>query len=167
MKWFEDPKELARVRKRLGLTQSALAKLIKSDRTLIANIEAGRRRLTKEVGELLWNALLAVELKQKPLGQWEKIVEERKAAAVPLSSLLHAGPESPARSTGWKRIAEIQDRIIWNLQEIDRLKELQRREQGPIDPEIEKSFRREVAVLETESAGLKEKIAEKETAESD
>lgn len=60
--WYEDPSVFREKRKRLGVTQHELAKVANVPRSLIADIEAGRRRLTQEVGEPLWDALNRVDL---------------------------------------------------------------------------------------------------------
>ena len=52
-----DAKFFREYRKRVGLTQHKLAKLSRVDRTIIANIEAGRRTLTGPVAKRLWAAL--------------------------------------------------------------------------------------------------------------
>ncbi len=61
MNWFEDRRFLKRMRVSYGLTQHKLAAKAGVKRSLIANIESGRQRLTKEVGIPLWRAIGAVE----------------------------------------------------------------------------------------------------------
>jgi transcriptional regulator with XRE-family HTH domain len=79
LRWFEDPEVLRKKRKELGITQHDLAKLAKVKRSLISDIEAERRLLTKDVGGPLWDALANVHIERlKVTPEWEKIVEEER-----------------------------------------------------------------------------------------
>src|SRR5215470_13066088 len=75
--WYENPEELRRVRKKLGLTQAQLAAKAGVKRSLIANIEAGRRRFTKDMQDLIWEPLAEIEVTRRmrpliPPEQWAK-----------------------------------------------------------------------------------------------
>ena len=59
--WFEDPLVLKRTRQRLGLSQAALAAECQLKRSMIADLEQGRRRLKKNVRTVIWRALVQVE----------------------------------------------------------------------------------------------------------
>jgi transcriptional regulator with XRE-family HTH domain len=63
--WFESVQLFRTKRKNVGLTQHQLAKISKIDRAVIADIEAGRRKLTNDkVGEALWGALTLTEARR-------------------------------------------------------------------------------------------------------
>jgi transcriptional regulator with XRE-family HTH domain len=65
MEWFEDPgkypKALKDARVRAGLTQEKLAERAGLKRSVVADIEAGRRRFTEEVREPILKVLLSLE----------------------------------------------------------------------------------------------------------
>ena len=65
--WFEDPGELKRVRKKLGLSQSELAMRAGVSREILANIETGRRSLSGDLRHALWAALAKHEMDFKNL----------------------------------------------------------------------------------------------------
>lgn len=65
MNWWEDPNELKVARKRIGITQFALAKLSGVNRAIIASIESGRQVLKLDAGGAeLWGALAALAMSE-------------------------------------------------------------------------------------------------------
>jgi transcriptional regulator with XRE-family HTH domain len=71
-----DPKFFRAYRKRIGVTQHQLAKLSGVDYSIIANMEAGRRRLTDDIGNLLWKALEdARDVRQRHLRKFDRLAE--------------------------------------------------------------------------------------------
>ncbi len=89
MNWFNDPSFIQRVRERLGLSQTELGTKAGLRRSMIADIETGRRHLSAEVRTRIWQALAEVELQLKA----QQIVPLPSLAGqpkpgVPLSSLL-------------------------------------------------------------------------------
>src|SRR5438874_11882962 len=79
LRWFEDPKELRKRRKQLGITQHGLAKLAKVKRSLISDIEAGRRPLSEDVSKPLWEAITDAYIERlKGTPEWEKILEKNR-----------------------------------------------------------------------------------------
>ena len=170
---------LRRFRLEAGLSLRVVAARAKLSLAMVSMFETGNRDLSPKAYNRLERVVLrALERHQKNMAKRSDEEKRREAVldnlakgnrGVPLSSLLHAGPDSlPSESdetrnelrnalTHQKRVGEIdnqiieiQDHMIRNLQEI--VKEY--RKQGPIDPEIEDSFRREVSALETERANL-------------
>jgi transcriptional regulator with XRE-family HTH domain len=67
MKWHEDPEELKKRRKSLGVTQAELSVKCGSTPEIIANIEAGRRPLTGPVAHAIWEALAQVDQERREM----------------------------------------------------------------------------------------------------
>jgi transcriptional regulator with XRE-family HTH domain len=91
--WYDDPKVLQKVRKSKGLTQAQLAERAGVTRTLIADIELGRRSF-EGVGEQIWAALAEADFllrSGKSIGELmtealsAKTPEEREAALAPMT----------------------------------------------------------------------------------
>jgi transcriptional regulator with XRE-family HTH domain len=83
LRWYEDPKALKKYREKYGLTKQALAKLANVKASLLSDIEAGRRPLSKDVREPLWEALGNIymqtdEFKRKKEEYARKREEERE-----------------------------------------------------------------------------------------
>jgi len=77
--WYEDPKVFREKRKELGITQHALAKLAQVKRSLISDIEAGRRSLSGDVRDTLWATLGEVRIQRlKGTPEWEKMLEKAR-----------------------------------------------------------------------------------------
>jgi transcriptional regulator with XRE-family HTH domain len=66
MKWNDDPEELQKHRKRLGLTQAELSDKCGVAPEIIANIEAGQHPLTGPVANALWDALASTDIERMP-----------------------------------------------------------------------------------------------------
>jgi transcriptional regulator with XRE-family HTH domain len=64
MTWREDPKELAKRRKAIGLSQHALAKASGVKRSWIGAAEEGRVPLSGEKAAALWAAIVRIDLKR-------------------------------------------------------------------------------------------------------
>ena len=93
LKWYENPKELKRFRKQLGLTQGALAEKAGVKLSLIADIESERRRFSKKFQRPIWEALSDTQSEQRKTVELKSLLEP-----VPLSSLAgHSTPEGLAR----------------------------------------------------------------------
>jgi transcriptional regulator with XRE-family HTH domain len=55
------PEILRRTRRSLGLSQEELADIAGLKRSMVADIEAGRRRIQPEAGTAVWNALINIK----------------------------------------------------------------------------------------------------------
>jgi transcriptional regulator with XRE-family HTH domain len=154
MRWFEDPKKIVEVRKRLGLTQTALAKLSKIDRAIIANIETGRRKFADDISKRLWETLAAVEIERmKGTDKWQKLVAaERRKLDERFNSLKRQPDGLPLATlagadTGAKAFADYQESC--------------RQMEQQYGPRWREVFR-EIADLQREKIDLEERIADSE-----
>jgi transcriptional regulator with XRE-family HTH domain len=64
MHWFENPEELKKRRKEVGLTQSALARKAGIKLSMIADVETGRQLLKGELQKKLWDAISKERMKK-------------------------------------------------------------------------------------------------------
>ena len=89
LKWYENPKELRRYRKELGLTQAQLASKAHVKLSLIADIESGRRRFTKKAQGPVWDALADVQSERRKIAELKSALQP-----LPLASLMGAAPNA-------------------------------------------------------------------------
>lgn len=156
LKWYEDPKVFREKRKRLGLTQQKLAKKSGVDRTIIANIEAGRRKLTGDVADLLWDVLDRMSL----LRRRELLTPEQRAserATLKFSKVQYEQYSRKLIEQLKNRDAELEQTYKLHLAKRQgQLDALERASSlnDPIVKELIESFRREIAGLRQQIADL-------------
>lgn len=78
-----DANFLQKVRKRLGLKQSELAERAAVPRPIIANIEAGRRRLVGDVATRLWGTLAMIEMEQRQSKSLFELLKQAGSSSPP------------------------------------------------------------------------------------
>jgi transcriptional regulator with XRE-family HTH domain len=156
LKWYEDPKVFRETRKKLGLTQERLAKKSGVDRTVIANIESGRRGLTGDVAHLLWDVVTRMSVVRRR----ELLTPAQKAAERAKLKLSRGEYEEFSRNLIEdlkKRDEELEQKYQLHLAK--RQGQLEALEcatslDDPIVKEVIETFRREIADLNEQ---LKEK----------
>lgn len=142
MKWHNDPEELKKTRKRLGLTQAELAAKAGVKLSLIANIEA-RRRQKSTIPSEIWEALALID------------IEHRKS--VPLKSLLGTPVDRP--------LGEVKQSVLdglWSLR--DGLQLLRGQLSKLRDKEIERRLERmerQLTATTAEISGLEKELEAK------
>lgn len=160
LKSYEDPKVFRENRKRLGLTQQKLAKKSGVDRTIIANIESGRRKLTGDVADLLWDVLTRTSL----LRRRELLTPEQRAAErakLKLSKEEYGAFSRTVVQILSQRDAELEQKYQSLLAKHEgQLEGLQRAHATTLDDpsvkEVIESFRREIAELQKRIAELQQ-----------
>jgi transcriptional regulator with XRE-family HTH domain len=172
LRWFEDPKELRKRRKELGITQHGLAKLAKVKRSLISDIEAGRRPLSEDVRTPLWQAISDMYIERlKGTPEWakrleegrQKLEEEKKSAkGIPLKSLMVRSPQILQLTPGLiEHLGEIkaqEKQIIIQEREIAALR-------GQVAAQAEQiAALRDLLDLKTKEVLLRDKIESEHTA---
>jgi transcriptional regulator with XRE-family HTH domain len=130
LKWYEDPKVLKDARKKYGITQTELAKRAGVKLSLIANIESGRRRLSKDVREPIWHAIgdihgerqAEIAAAERDVDRWLQNVERARikypdfdeVVSAPhmaaLAELIPLPPKDPEALKLWKK-SEVKNRI--------------------------------------------------------
>jgi len=148
LRWQEDPKVLRKHRKELGITQHGLAKLAKVKRSLISDIEAGRRPLSKDVGAPLWEALGDAYIERlKGTPEWDKIIEEER------KKLEDERVKSRAEKMSLRTLMSSPPSLRSGLLSLDDVREIKAQEKQIIIQE------RELAALRGQVAAQAEQIA--------
>lgn len=93
MHWYEDPAELKRVRKSLGLTQAQLAERAGVKAWVIADVELGRRSFSEDVREPIWEALSERRREEK-----KSTDALAKKSGMTLAALKNIGPDTVSDS---------------------------------------------------------------------
>jgi transcriptional regulator with XRE-family HTH domain len=149
LKWFEDPKIFRAKRKRLGLTQTQLAKTAKVDRAIIANIEAGRRPLTGDVADILWKTLTRTSYEQRKL-EAREAKRQARLFGVPLTGSLSEMSMPNSRKIVTRiaknalRVEQERDQLKARVSRLENLKGID----DPVIAEVIESYRREIETLE-------------------
>ena len=65
MEWYQNPKELAKRRRAVGLSQAVLAKRSGHSRSLVRDVELGRIKLRADLAESLWKVIAEERLAQE------------------------------------------------------------------------------------------------------
>jgi len=89
MTWHDDYRALKRAREEVGISQAALARAAGVKRSLIANIETGRRPFAKGIQHVLWTALARVKTEKELRAQ---ALDKRIGEKIKLSELLDSSP---------------------------------------------------------------------------
>src|SRR5262249_11331228 len=80
--------------KRFGVSQEELAQRCGLKRSMVADIEAGRRKIQREAGAALWNALVAIKEEQAS-GVYPRILALQSLLTQPQESIARRELPSP------------------------------------------------------------------------
>jgi transcriptional regulator with XRE-family HTH domain len=178
LEWFEDPKVFRAKRKQLGLTQAQLAKVSKIDRAIIANIEAGRRTLTGQIAESLWNALGEVSHERRAeiaaaetdVERWLQGIERGRSEYPDFDKVVSSPhmiaafgdsvipPKDPKALKLWKK-AQVKTRLKNRAQIAHEYGSYEKFQQMVADQKQLVAQERQIAALQTEVAAQAEQIA--------
>jgi predicted transcriptional regulator len=172
-----DSQALKRNRRAFGITQEEFARRAGLSQTTISTYENGHVALDAEQMEKVKKAINSLmaergagkKISLKSLMSARDYKPYSSFGAEPVERLV--SPEDQNRALReqvlcLKEVILCQKKLLRIAGEIDRLKDERWKEQGPIDADIEESFRREIVSLEEQKTALEDKIAATEKKET-